>query len=179
MAWYKLYICLWWHYYYYYIYKNNDDNNYVGIELCFPSKDLEESPSTYMAKEMLKPLYIYSFKNKRINKHTWHVPNSQVEQKGRTVQYVRAYLEGDKEEGGRRSANWLSHRRRRKRDRRETERERGNWFWVQGHSQNAAFQVRVFTSFSFFLSSPCPGLVRHGRGRQIAVSVSVSMLSWI
>ena len=45
-------------------------------------------------------------------------------------------------------------------------------FGCKGCSQNAAFQVRIFTFFFFpLLSSPCPVRVRHGHGRQIAVSM--------
>ena len=41
-------------------------------------------------------------------------------------------------------------------------------FGCKGCSQNAAFQVRIFTFFFFpLLSSPCPVRVRHGHGRQI------------
>ena len=52
---------------------------------------------------------------------------------------------------------------------REREREETD-FGCKGCSQNAAFQVRIFTIF-FSLSSPCPVRVRHGHGRQIYVSV--------
>ena len=61
---------------------------------------------------------------------------------------------------------------------REGEREETD-FGRKGHSQNAAFQVRIFTFYFIFIPSPrrvpavsdCPVRVRHRHGRQIAVSM--------
>ena len=118
-------------------------------------------------------------------------------QKGKTIKYVRAYLEEIEEEGSDRLISSPTERRRRRRareDRRETERERVKKL-ILGYSKKAAFQVRIFSVFFFFFPLlpvsdykkkregyadsrvPCvrrarTRTTRHGHGRQIAVSVS-------
>ena len=107
------------------------------------------------------------------------VPNFQVGQKGKSVKYVRAYLEGaeEEEEEGRRSADQLSQRirRRARGDRRERRRERKLILGARGTLKTQRFRLG-FLLFILFLFSPlavsdCPVRVRHRHGRQIAVSV--------
>ena len=74
------------------------------------------------------------------------VPNSG--QKGKTVKYVRAYLaeEEEAEEIGVWEWDWDSEKERDREREREREREETD-FGCKGCSQNAAFQVRIFTIF--------------------------------
>ena len=100
--------------------------------------------------------------------HLQKYPIPKWGQKGKTVKYVRAYLEETEEVGSDRLISSPTERRRRRRareDRRETERERVKKL-ILGYSKKAAFQVRIFSVFFFFsLSSPCPTIKKKGRIR--------------
>ena len=80
------------------------------------------------------------------------VPNFQVGQKGKSVKYVRAYLEGGEEEDGRRSADQLSQRirRRARGDRRERRRERKLILGARGTLKTQRFRLG-FLLFILFL----------------------------
>ena len=88
--------------------------------------------------------------------HLQKYPIPKWGQKGKTVKYVRAYLEETEEVGSDRLISSPTERRRRRRareDRRETERERVKKL-ILGYSKKAAFQVRIFSVFFFFPSPP-------------------------
>ena len=105
--------------------------------------------------------------------HLQKYPIPKWGQKGKTVKYVRAYLEETEEVGSDRLISSPTERRRRRRareDRRETERERVKKL-ILGYSKKAAFQVRIFSVFFFFsLSSPCPTIKKKGKDTRTAVS---------
>ena len=108
--------------------------------------------------------------------HLQKYPIPKWGQKGKTVKYVRAYLEEIEEEGSDRliSSPTERSRRRAREDRRETLRERERervGKLILGYSKKAAFQVRIFSVFFFFFPLlPVSDYKKKGKETRTAVS---------